>query len=113
MAVLVRMSVRRFARVLVVIIIVMMVMMIMMMIMIGAMIVHVLMTVIGVVIVVVTMTMRVDPTRAHRATSVVSESMRPTAMAAPNPLSIFTTVMPEAQLVSIPNSAAKPERAVP
>jgi len=39
--------------------------------------------------------------------------IRPTAMAAPKPLSMFTTVMPDAQLVSMANSAVKPARAVP
>ena len=39
--------------------------------------------------------------------------MRPTAIAAPKPLSIFTTVMPEAQLVSMPNMAVNPASAVP
>jgi len=39
--------------------------------------------------------------------------IRPTAIAAPKPLSMFTTVMPEAQLVSIANSAVKPPSAVP
>lgn len=42
-----------------------------------------------------------------------ADSMRPTAIAAPKPLSILTTVMPDAQLVNIPNSAVKPLRAVP
>ena len=39
--------------------------------------------------------------------------IRPTAIAAPKPLSMFTTVMPDAQLVSIANKAVKPASAVP
>ena len=39
--------------------------------------------------------------------------IRPTAIAAPKPLSMFTTVMPEAQLVSMANSAVKPLNALP
>ena len=34
--------------------------------------------------------------------------MRAAAKAAPKPLSMFTTVIPDAQLVSIPKSAASP-----
>ena len=40
-------------------------------------------------------------------------SSRPTAIAAPKPLSMFTTVTPEAQLVSMPSIAVNPARAVP
>jgi hypothetical protein len=39
--------------------------------------------------------------------------IRCTAMAAPKPLSMFTTTTPDAQLVSIAKSAVKPESAVP
>jgi hypothetical protein len=39
--------------------------------------------------------------------------MRPTAIAAPKPLSMFTTVIPDAQLVNMPNRAVKPDSAVP
>ena len=39
--------------------------------------------------------------------------IRAAANAAPNPLSMFTTVTPEAQLVSIPSSAARPWKAAP
>lgn len=42
-----------------------------------------------------------------------SRRMRCTAMAAPKPLSMFTTRTPEAQLVSIANRAVKPPMAVP
>ena len=38
---------------------------------------------------------------------------RTTAIAAPKPLSILTTVTPEAQLVSMPNRAVNPDTAVP
>src|SRR5690606_786051 len=40
-------------------------------------------------------------------------SMRETAIAAPNPLSIPTTVMPAAQLASMPSSAVTPSRPAP
>ncbi len=40
-------------------------------------------------------------------------SIRATATAAPKPLSMLTTVTPEAQLVSMPSSAVRPEKAVP
>ena len=39
--------------------------------------------------------------------------MRTTAIAAPNPESMFTTVTPDEQPVSMPMSAVKPERADP
>src|SRR3972149_561345 len=44
---------------------------------------------------------------------VFSERILNAAAAAPTPLSIFTTVTPGAQLVSMANSAVNPERAVP
>lgn len=40
-------------------------------------------------------------------------AIRCTAIAAPKPLSMFTTVTPLAQLVSIAKSGVKPESAVP
>lgn len=51
------------------------------------------------------------PARRHGETFWLS--MRMTATAAPNPLSMFTTVTPDAQLVSMPSRAVKPDRAVP
>src|ERR1700690_3118346 len=43
----------------------------------------------------------------------IRNKMRSTAMAAPKPLSIFTTVKPAAQLLSIPNKAVNPCKAEP
>lgn len=54
---------------------------------------------------------RIERSAAHAALPL--RSMRTTATAAPKPLSIFTTVTPDAQLVSMPSSAVKPESAVP
>lgn len=56
--------------------------------------------------------LRAGGTRGRHA-ALLARSMRTTAAAAPKPLSMLTTVMPEAQLVSIPNNAVIPPRAVP
>jgi len=50
---------------------------------------------------------------AHVASPAGTRSMRITAIAAPKPLSMLTTVTPDAQLVSIPNKAVKPSNATP
>jgi hypothetical protein len=39
--------------------------------------------------------------------------MAPAMYPAPNPLSMFTTLSPEPQLLSIPSNAATPPKAVP
>ena len=66
--------------------------------------------IVGVIVIVgVTVIVRVRVTHGE----LPRRSMRTTATAAPNPLSMLTTVTPDAQLVSIPNSAVRPERAVP
>ena len=64
------------------------------------------MTVIVIVVVIVAHTRPSAPRAAAR-------SIRATANAAPNPLSMFVTVTPEAQLVSIPQRAAIPPKAAP
>ena len=53
--------------------------------------------------------------RAHGVVSAAScdATRRTTAIAAPNPLSMFTTVTPEAQLESIPNNAVSPPSDTP
>jgi hypothetical protein len=53
--------------------------------------------------------------RAHGVVSAAScdATRRTTAIAAPNPLSMFTTVTPEAQLESIPNKAVSPPSDTP
>src|SRR5690606_41721581 len=53
---------------------------------------------------------RREPLRQRRATSWL---IRVAAQAAPNPLSMFTTVSPAAQLFSIPRSAASPPKEAP
>jgi len=105
MAVFVRMTVFVFVRMAVLVRMAVFVFLVLVMMMVGA--------VVMVVLRVMTMAMREETIRAHELTSRLTESIRPTAIAAPKPLSMFTTVMPEAQLVSIPNSAVKPDSAVP
>jgi hypothetical protein len=75
----------------------------------------VVMAVIVIVVMFVTMTVSKNALAGHECVICLccTESMRPTAIAAPKPLSIFTTVTPEAQLVSMPKSAVKPDSAVP
>jgi hypothetical protein len=53
------------------------------------------------------------PHHAFSSTITSCPSIRCTAIAAPNPLSMFTTTIPEAQLDSIANSAVNPPSAVP
>jgi hypothetical protein len=55
--------------------------------------------------------MRVNDRAARHVA--LRRSMRATATAAPKPLSMLTTVTPEAQLVSMPSKAVSPENAVP
>lgn len=50
---------------------------------------------------------------AHAGAPCGARNMRTTAMAAPKPLSMLTTVIPAAQLVSMPKSAVKPASATP
>ena len=76
----------------------------------------VVMGVIVVVIMIVAMIMVVImPVVRHQRGSLrrSASSRRTITMAAPNPLSMFTTLTPDAQLVSIPKSAVKPPSAVP
>lgn len=73
--------------------------------------VAVLVTVVVVVVVVVIVVVVVVAVR-HVAAHPLG-SMRCTAMAAPNPLSMFTTVTPAAQEVSIEKSAVNPPSAAP
>src|SRR4030095_13494971 len=47
---------------------------------------------------------------AHRAARTIERRMRFAAAAAPNPLSMLTTVTPGTQLVSMPRSALRPEK---
>jgi hypothetical protein len=51
---------------------------------------------------------RQTPTRRAHAFFFLPRRMRSAANAAPKPLSMFTTVTPDAQLVSIPKSAVIP-----
>ncbi len=55
----------------------------------------------------------VDPTDRHESEPPNNESIRTAAHAAPNPLSMFTTVTPWAQLASALCSAAVPPVATP
>jgi len=68
-----------------------------------------------VVVVVMPVAVRKNPLAAHDRVADLCwvDNIRPTAIAAPKPLSMLTTVMPDAQLVSIPNNAVKPDSAVP
>jgi len=68
-----------------------------------------------IVIVIVPVAVSKDPLAAHDCVAGLccTDSMRPTAIAAPKPLSILTTVTPDAQLVSMAKSAVKPDSAVP
>jgi hypothetical protein len=50
---------------------------------------------------------------AHAPSTCCVRSMRTTAIAAPKPLSMFTTVTPEAQLESMPNMAVSPPSETP
>jgi hypothetical protein len=73
------------------------------------------MIVMGVVIVIMPVAVGKNPLAAHDGVANLCcvDNIRPTAIAAPKPLSMLTTVMPDAQLVSIPNNAVNPDSAVP
>ncbi len=86
----------------------------------GAVVVIVVVIVVRAVIVTVTVIMIVIMTVIVRMLVILvahhllrARRMRAAANAAPNPLSMFTTVMPDAQLVSIPRRAASPWNAAP
>lgn len=68
---------------------------------------------VAVFITVVMMVMVVRLFAGHADSPTGARSMRTTAIAAPNPLSMLTTVTPDAQLVSMPSSAVSPSNATP